>query len=531
MQGPSPPDPVEDDVDAGEDPYSALRDPTVLVLVVIVFGSLLAMVVGLGGPAVVGGNDSGPVFPIPEWFEDDGDDGTPAVALRIDANRSTVRPGDAVAFSVARADGEALDNATVSVAGERYSVTNGTVAVRFDAGGEYTATASASDGSVTIVDASTAVTVERYVTTLAVSANATSATAGDAVRFSVTDGSDPIDATLVVDGDRYDADGGAAVVTFAEAGEFTATARKARTPTRRYETDAVDVAVRRRTAGLAVTVNDSDPVAHEPFRVRVTRNDTGDPAPATVAFAGERYDAGPDGTVNVTVDEVGALDLTATLPDTPAVTFVPAERTVAVDRRPVSLSLAANRSGVEKGETVEFTLTREDTGARVNGTVVAAETVHRTDANGTVAVTFDDPGRLLVTGERAETATETFARGSVLVTVRGSNYSLSGFDAPDEVTPGERVTVTVNVTNDGNEPGDEWLTYRFDGERLDREYVALDPGESETVTFEATVPEETEPGEYRHVVVAEDGTVGESVTVTAANDTASIAPLPVQITL
>ncbi|WP_135820977.1 CARDB domain-containing protein [Halostella litorea] len=534
MPGPSPPDPADEDVDAGEDPYSALRDPTVLVLLVIVVGAVLAMVVGLGGPAVVGGNDSGPVFPIPEWFDDDGGggDGASTVDLRIDANRSAVRPGDAVGFTVARADGGTVDGATVSVAGETYPVTDGAVAVRFDAAGEYTATASATGGdNVTFADAETTVAVERYVTNLSLSANATDATAGDAVRFTVTDGSDPIDATLRVDGTRYETEGGSAVVTFPEAGEFTATVRKDRTPTRRYERDAVDVDVRRRTAGLAVALNDSDPVAHEPFRVRVTRNDTGEPAPATVGVGGEPYDAGSNGLVNVTVDRIGDLDLTATAPDTPAVTFRPVNRTVTVDRRPVSLSLAANRSGVDKGEAIEFALRRSDTGAAVNGTLAVDGAAVPTDANGTAVVPFDDPGQFLVEGHRPDTATETFNRGSVLVTVRGSNYSLSAFDAPDEVTAGERVTVTLNVTNDGNEPGGEWLAYRFDGQQLDREYVALDPSESETVAFEATVPEDVEPGEYRHAVVAEDGTVDRPVVVTAANETASIAPLPAQIAL
>jgi len=517
-------------VDAGEDPYSALRDPTVLVLLIVVFGSVLAMVVGLGGPAVVGENESGPVFPVPEWFEDDGDEAAPVVELRTDADRSTVRPGDAVTFTVVRADGEPLDNATVTVDGRTYRVTNGTAAVRFEAGGEYVATPSVSDvGNVTLVAGETTVTVERYVTNLSVAANATSATAGDPVRFTVTDGSEPIDATLVVDGTRRSAEGGAAVVTFEEAGEFTATARKDRTPTRRYVSDAVDVDVRRRTAGLAVALNDTDPVAHEPFRVRVTRNDTGGPAPATVTVAGEPYEAGPNGTVDVAVDRIGDLELTASAPDTPAVTFASAERTVAVDRRPVTLSLAANRSGVDRGEAIRFTLTREDTGAAVDGALEADGVTRRTGANGTAVVTFDDPGRLLVYGQRSDSATETFVRDSVLVTVRGSNYSLSALDAPEEATAGERVTVTLNVTNDGNEPGDEWLAYRFDGERLDREYVALDPGESETVAFEATVPEETEPGEYRHVVAAENGTVDAPVTVTAGNETASIPPLPSQI--
>lgn len=529
MQGPSPPDPVEDDNHGGEDPYSALRDPTVLVLLVIVFGSVLAMVVGLGGPAVVGGNDSGPVFPIPEWFDDDGD-GASTAELGIEANRSTVRPGDAVGFTVVPPDGTSVDNATVTVDGRSYAAANGTVAVRFEAGGEYAATASADgSGDVDVIGAETTVIVERYATNLSLSANATGATAGDAVRFTVTDGSDPVDATLVVDGTRRSTDGGSAVVAFEAAGEYTVTARKDRTATRRYGSDAVDVDVRRRTAGLAVALNDSDPVAHEPFRIRVTRNDTDEPASATVSFAGETYTAGANGVANVTADEVGDIDLRVTRRDTPAVTFDPVDRAVAVDRRSVPLSLSANRSGVPKGEPVEFVLTREDADAGVNGTLQIDGTARPTDANGTATVTFDDPGRRLVRGERADAATETFERASVLVTVRGSNYSLSAFDAPDEAARGERVTVAVNVTNDGNEPGREWLEYRFDGERLDREYVSLEPGESESVTFEASVPDDAEPGDYRHAVVAEDGTIDGTLTVTAGNATAAIAPLPTQI--
>ncbi|NHN47305.1 hypothetical protein G9464_06800 [Halostella sp. JP-L12] len=521
MNGPPPDDPEEDVLAGGEDAYSALRDPTVLLLFAIVLATLVAMVAGFGGTGALAGNESNePTFPILDL----GDEGpsTDVVELRVAVNQSSVRPGDAVAMTVTRVDGTPVPNASVRVGGRTHVTDeNGTVVVRFD-GGEHVVSATASANGTQFVDARRTVVVERYVTDLTLRANATNVTAGDAVRFAVTDGEEGVPATVSVAGSRHATnESGVAVVTLDRAGEFTAAAHKADTPSRRFNGSSVTVSVTRRTATLSVAVESSDPVAHEPVPVRVTRDDTGGPADATVTVDGEQYRTDEDGRVNVTADAVGDLPLTATAADTPAVTFRPAERTLSVSRRPVSLSLSANRTTVPEGEAVQFVLTRTDTGASVDGTVTVNGTEYRTDANGTVAATFTEPGRVIVRGAREDSATETFGTASEIVTVRGPAYSLSSFEAPTAAEAGENVTATVTVTNDGNEPGDGTVEYRFDGTVLDERRVALDPDESTTVTFEAAIPADAEPGDYRQATVTADGTLDEPITVTNGNETSA----------
>jgi hypothetical protein len=253
----------------------------------------------------------------------------------------------------------------------------------------------------------------------------------------------------------------------------------------------------------------------------VTRDDTDDPADATVTVQGETYATDDDGRVNVTVDTVGDLVFSASAPDTPAVTFDDAEPTVTVSRRPVSLSLAANRTRVRKGETIRFDLTRGDTGAAVDGHLTVGNATYHTGADGTVNVTFDDPGSELVRGLRNDTATETFERHGETVSVRGPDFALSSFDAPDEAARGENVTVTANVTNAGNERGSQWVEYRFNGTTVDREYVTLDPGESRTVELATQIPDDAPTGERPHAVLSGDDAVAATITVTAGNETAT----------
>ncbi|WP_323190581.1 CARDB domain-containing protein [Halostella sp. PRR32] len=516
MKGRSPGEPDEDALTGGEDPYSAFRDPTIVILVGIVCGTLVAMVIGLGGPGAVAGNESGPVFPFPDL--DDGDSAT-AVELRIHANRSTIRPGDAVTFTVERAGDDPVANASLRVGGERYRTgDDGTVTVRFDRGGEYTVRATASADGINFIDARRTVTVERYVTDLNIRANASRATAGDAVRFTVTDGTDPVEGTVEVAGKGHTTGAdGTVVVIFERAGEFTATAIKGRTPTTRFNRSSVDVSVTRRRASLSLTVED-DPVAHEPVRVRVTRDDTGGPANATVTVDGKTYETDDDGIVNVTVEAAGEVAFTASAPDTPAVTFDDAALTVAVDRRTVSLALAANRTRVEKGAVIRFDLTREDTGEPVDGSLSVGNATHAIGADGTVNVTFDDPGTVPVRGLRTDTATETFEADGYTVSVRGADFTLSSLDAPDEVARGENVTVEATVTNAGNEPGGQWVKYRFDDAVADREYVRLNAGESRTVDLTTRVAENASTGEYSHGVESDDADIEATITVAERED-------------
>jgi len=75
--------------------------------------------------------------------------------------------------------------------------------------------------------------------------------------------------------------------------------------------------------------------------------------------------------------------------------------------------------------------------------------------------------------------------------------------SPIKVDPEEEVTITVGVENTGATPGSQAIELWIEGEFEDSEYVTLDPGAVESVTF--TVSRE-ESGTYR---VAVDGFRGE----------------------
>ena len=71
-----------------------------------------------------------------------------------------------------------------------------------------------------------------------------------------------------------------------------------------------------------------------------------------------------------------------------------------------------------------------------------------------------------------------------------SNLQIS----PLEVDPGDLVTISVLVTNVGEQPGDEDVRLQVDGISLTKTTTVLDPGQEETVTFTIDAP--ADPGTY-----------------------------------
>lgn len=70
-------------------------------------------------------------------------------------------------------------------------------------------------------------------------------------------------------------------------------------------------------------------------------------------------------------------------------------------------------------------------------------------------------------------------------------------DAPVEAQQADNITVNATVEHVGSDAVTEEVVYLFDDEVFGTEAVALEPGDTETVSFEAQIPE-VEPGEYVH---------------------------------
>ena len=96
--------------------------------------------------------------------------------------------------------------------------------------------------------------------------------------------------------------------------------------------------------------------------------------------------------------------------------------------------------------------------------------------------------------------------------------------SPEEVNPGQVVTITCLVTNIGAEAGD--YTVKLGGDFMAEQQVTLNPGESKTVSFEVT------PTVAKSYSVSVDGQTGtfKAVTIPVADirvENLSISPAEV----
>ncbi|PSQ19086.1 hypothetical protein BRD00_02235 [Halobacteriales archaeon QS_8_69_26] len=557
-------------------PYRPSRDPTVIVLLLIVLGAVTASLLGIG-PAEGIGDGSGPVFPIVG-----GGDGERTVELEVSVNETDVTVGDPVRIRVTTPDGRPVSNATVRVDGATYRTDDrGFVVHAFPTPGNHEVRATKpAAGNTRYVGTTATVDVERRTVALSVTANRTSVEAGGAVQVRVTlpDGS-PTNATVEVGEDELPTGpDGTAVVRVPAAGTYDVTATKPSNRTVRYDADPVELDVVRRAVDLRVTVAGGPPVVGERVTLRVTRADTGDPVAATVVVDGRQRSTGPEGTLDVDLNEAGTLAVTARADPTPSVRFRPENATVEVRKRTVSLSLSPSSDVVGYGEPVTFVLRRTDTDRRVAGTVDVAGNELSTDRNGTLTVVFLppgpapegvrgagdgiahgetvtllrgssgdgdragplhetiaggdgplvavglDPGVVPVRGVRDPSATEWFDPAGREVLLLGPKFVLADVDAPDAVPPGETVTATVTVENRGNEDGATVVTYRI-GDRRVRERVAVAAGERTTVELVVTAP--GTPGRYAGVVAVDGDRVERTVDVGGnASDGAWIGDRP-----
>jgi len=485
-------------------PYSPLKDPTIVVLLLVVAVTVVLMITG-ATTGLVGGGASGPVFPI------DFDDGNRTVTLSVDGNRSTATVGDAVAYEVTRgASDDPVANATVSVAGETYRTgADGRVVVTVERAGEYEVVAAKAPTNTTeFRPARVRLTVERRVAALELSANASSVRAGDAVRYTVrrADTGDPVDGTVAVAGREVRARNGTATVVVAAAGEYEATARAPSTDRVRFESASAPLTVERRVAALRVRVETGDEFAPTNATVRVRRGDTGDPVNATVAVGNRTVRTGEDGLATVRLTAAGEYAVTATAPETPAVRFRTGRATLTVDRRSVPLAVELSPGDeLTPDESLSVTLVRADTGEAVAGTVSVGERTYDTGADGGITVDLADAGRYAVVGTKANSSTERFERAERTVAVVAPAFRVADVRLPERATAGGTATAELTVRNVGTAAGETTVRYVVGGVVVASERVALAAGNETTVTLDADLAGIATGDYLQWVVVEADG--------------------------
>lgn len=495
-----------------DDEYNPRRDLRLIALTVLVFGTLTVGILGFGAtPVLEDDDDDGTVFP----FQDLRDDGPEDIHLVIDANRTSITPGEAVQFTVAYENGTAADDAILATDGEEYTLDgDGQATVVFDHGGEFTVTADRDGTERTryVADA-TIISVDRFEVELSLDADRAEVVAGDDITFSLqrADTSEAVAGSVTVAGETHETDSvGTVTVPFESAGTFEATATKSDTPTETFLEETTTVSVDRRTISLSVRQDPTAPTVGEEVLVEISRDDTGELIDGTVAVNGEQRVA-PNGTLTLAAERATTVELSISAPETDSERFTEEARTIRFERQTAQLSLDANSTTVERGEPVEFTAVRTDTNEPVPGTLTAGDRSYWLDWQGSATVSFEDAGTVPVAAKRANTTTHTFPSDEVDITVLDTQYRIDEISAPETVDSGGDATVEAVIHNAGADAGTATVEYTFDENEHATRTVELGAGERETVTFE--IPTEVDPGEYDHAVTTRDDHVSTSVTI------------------
>ncbi|WP_144923391.1 PKD domain-containing protein [Halorubrum salsamenti] len=244
--------------------------------------------------------------------------------------------------------------------------------------------------------------------------------------------------------------------------------------------------------------------------------DFGDGETATGATPTHTYDSPGDYDVTLTVtDDDGAND-TAT--QTVSVSEVPNQEPTASISGPSSaqvgeqVSFDASGSSDADGFIESYEWDFDD-----GTTASAAKADHTYDSPGdydvTLTVTDDDGAN--------DTATQTV---SVSEAPDPATFQVSNLNAPDNATQGDNISVSAEITNDGDEEATQTVAFRLDAdgngtlegdETLASQNVTLDGGESQTVTFGDLDTSDLPVDTFTHGIVTEDDSATAEITINA----------------
>lgn len=497
--------------------YRPSRDPVVLLLTVIVVAAAVAMLAGVG-ISLQGGGTSEPLFPFPEGGTNE--------SVSVSVNRTTVPAGERVEIEVTRVDATAVEDATVTVAGDRYRTgPNGTVVVALPSTGTYDITARPPGTNDPSLTGTASVRVRRATVELDVVPNRSTIDVGESVAVTLqrSDNGTPVRGTIVV-GNRTvrTVSDGRAVVTFDRGGRHRIVGRKNATDGTRFVEGATTVRVRRHAVALEIELSDDAVAYGNGTTVAVTRADSGEPVRATVEAGDRTVRTGPDGTATLSSMSPGSHTVTATAEPTPKTRFEPATATLRVHRRTVRLDLSAEPARLPVGNRTTLTVRRADTGERVAATIEVADRVLRTGPDGRAAVALDRPGRFGAVATRENTSTETFEAAVTSVVWTGPDVRLAAAGVPPVAIVDGPVPVVVTLENRGNEEGRRAVSVTLAGDRDVSRTVRVPPGDRRTIELSVSAP--SSPGYYPILVSAGDARRLTVVRVRSGNVSAGTSP-------
>jgi hypothetical protein len=241
-------------------------------------------------------------------------------------------------------------------------------------------------------------------------------------------------------------------------------------------------------------------------------------------------DEGETTTYDVVVSDanggVGAYDFTVSIDDPSVASIAAVEVRGSPAEQTTDVSVAGDGSSADVAAALANT---SDTGSVPIATVTVSG-----DAEGTsdIGLTVDALGT-----EAGESYVVTETTGAS-ITVESddpapepepdpANFQVSDLNAPDSATQGDNITVSADVTNDGDEEATQTVQFRLDvdgngtlegDEALTSQEVTLDGDETQTVTFSDLDTSALAPGDYAHGVFTDDDSATATITIEAADD-------------
>ena len=280
-------------------------------------------------------------------------------------------------------------------------------------------------------------TDDRDTVALSLAVDRSESTVGDPVVATVTDGDgDPVEtARISVDGENHRVDdNGTATIRPGSAGELLVVASAPATNATTYEDDAITLVVDRRSVDLAVRTNDTAVTVGEQVTLALERTDTDERIAGTVTVDGVEHTT-DDGTLVISSEEAGELQVVGNSSATDTERFRPGEVSLTVERRVVPLTVTATPGTVTVGEPTTIAVERTDTNAPVEATIdTGSETIETTA--GRANITFETAGTHDLRATTTPTAAERFEPATTTVDVQRRTAALT-------------LTVDRPVTTDG----------------------------------------------------------------------------------
>jgi hypothetical protein len=238
---------------------------------------------------------------------------------------------------------------------------------------------------------------------------------------------------------------------------------------------------------LHLSANRSRVAVGEWVSYRVTRADTGTPVNATLTVDGRTVTTGPDGDVAVSYATGGDRTVTAeSVVDPPTVDLEMATVSTSVGPRHVDLRLAANRTVVRTGGTVEFTVTANATATPLSNVPVSiGGTTRRTDERGRLTYTLTEPGTVVAATTATNTSSHRFEQDAVdLLVQNGTTPSVTAYRLDrTTLTTEQKLTVTATVANPGERARELDVTLSVDGTDRRTRTVRVAAGTSTELAF------------------------------------------------